>query len=314
MDIVTNHPEAKIISMSFGACERLDRADFTLFGAMYAQAAVQGQTVLVAAGDNGADDCQDRRGRSVNVLASNANVTAVGGTALDAGFDAHGDATGYVGETVWNDADGASGGGVSTLVSKPGYQSAPGVPADGFRDLPDVSLLASPSNAGYVMVADGSVVVTGGASAAAPSWAGIVALLNHAMHVDGSGPVNAALYALGREQYAGSGTAVFHDVTLGNNSFRRRGRLRCGTRLRSRHRPWNSRRGTAGANPFRSRQPDGHRDSHAGDEPRARDGDTSTATATATATPTATFTQRTHQHAAFNAAGTSVRRRLQYVG
>jgi pseudomonalisin len=175
--------------------------------------------VLVAAGDDGADDCQDRRGRSVNVLASNAHVTAVGGTALDAGFDANGDATGYVGETVWNDADGASGGGVSTLVSKPAFQSAPGVPADGFRDLPDVSLLASPSKAGYVMVADGSVVVAGGASAAAPSWAGIVALLNQTMHVDGSGPINATLYALGREQYAGSGTAVFHDVTLGSNSF-----------------------------------------------------------------------------------------------
>ena len=62
------------------------------------------QTVLVATGDSGADDCQDGRGASVNILASAAAVTAVGGTALDPAFDAQGNATRYAGETVWNDA------------------------------------------------------------------------------------------------------------------------------------------------------------------------------------------------------------------
>ena len=147
------------------------------------------------------------------------NVTAVGGTALDPGFDANGDATAYVSETVWNDSAGASGGGASTLVAKPTYQSAPGVPTDGARDQPDVSLLASPSNPGYVVVLESDVVVFGGTSASAPSWAGIVALLNDALHVDGSGPLNATLYALGRQQYAENGAAVFHDITQGNTNF-----------------------------------------------------------------------------------------------
>src|SRR5208337_2136571 len=79
LDIVNHHPEAKMISMSFGDCERLDESDHTLFGAMYAQAVAQGQTVFVATGDNGADDCEDGRGASVNVLATDPNVTAVGG-------------------------------------------------------------------------------------------------------------------------------------------------------------------------------------------------------------------------------------------
>ncbi|MFI5366028.1 MAG: protease pro-enzyme activation domain-containing protein [Candidatus Binatia bacterium] len=219
MDIVTNHAEAKIITMSFGMCERLDTTDLTLFGPMYSQAAAQGQTVLVATGDDGADDCADGRGRSVNVLSSDANVTAVGGTSLDPGFDANGNATGYVNEFVWNDVDGAGGGGVSTLVTKPGYQSVPGVPADGFRDQPDVSLLASPSTPGFVMVVEGGVTVAGGTSGSAPSWAGIVALLNQGRHMDGSGPLNATLYTLGRNQYASNGPAVFHDITHGNNSF-----------------------------------------------------------------------------------------------
>jgi len=221
MDIVTNHSEAKTITMSFGTCERLDSSDLSLFGPMYAQAAVQGQSVLVPTGDGGADGCQDGRGRSVNVLASDPNVTAVGGTALDPGFDASGDATGYVSETVWNDASGASGGGASTLVRKPAYQNAPGVPADGSRDQPDVSLLASPQSPGYVVVVGSDIEVIGGTSAAAPSWAGIVALLNHARQVEGLGPLNATLYALGQQQYAGNGAAVFHDITRGNNSFDR---------------------------------------------------------------------------------------------
>ena len=76
MDIVTNHSQAKTVAMSFGDCERLDSSDLNLFGPMYAQAAVQGQAVLVSTGDGGADGCQDGRGRSVNVLASDPNVTA----------------------------------------------------------------------------------------------------------------------------------------------------------------------------------------------------------------------------------------------
>lgn len=219
MDIVAHHPEAKVITMSFGACERLDSSDINVFGPLYAQAVAQGQAIMVSTGDDGADECQDGRGRSVNVLASDANVTAVGGTALDPGFRANGAATGYVSERVWNDADGASGGGASTLVVKPAYQDAPGVPADGFRDQPDVSLLASPSNPGYVMVMEGSVAIIGGTSASAPSWAGIAAVLNDALHT--SGPWNPTLYALARRQYGGNGAAVFHDVTTGDNSFNR---------------------------------------------------------------------------------------------
>jgi subtilase family serine protease len=92
MDIVTQHADAKTITMSFGACERLDSSDLALFAPLYAQAAVQGQSVLVSTGDGGADGCQDGRGPSINVLASDPNVTAVGGTTLDPGFDSSGDA------------------------------------------------------------------------------------------------------------------------------------------------------------------------------------------------------------------------------
>ena len=220
-DIVNNHPEAKIISVSFGVCERLEPSAVNSWDALSAQAAAQGQTVLVASGNAGTDECQDGLGASVNALSSPQYITAVGGTDLDPGFDASGTATGRVSETVWNDPDGASGGGVSTLVHKPAYQTGPGVPGDGFRDQPDVSFMASPTTSGYVMVMENQVMVIGGTSAATPSWAGIVALVNHAAGVDGAGAINDWLYTLGRNQYATGDLPFFSDITSGNNGFDR---------------------------------------------------------------------------------------------
>ena len=219
LDVVTNHPEAKTVTISFGGCERLFSDEAMVFAPLYAQAAAQGQAVMVASGDDGADDCQDGQGQSVNALATDPNVTAVGGTALDPGFDANGNATGYVSETVWNDGSGATGGGVSTVVEKPAYQDAPGVPGGSFRAIPDISLLGSAVTPGYVIVVNGGVSVIGGTSAGAPSWAGIAAILNQVAEPGGYGPLNAALYTVGRRQYAAGGAAVFHDVTSGDNSF-----------------------------------------------------------------------------------------------
>jgi pseudomonalisin len=220
-DIVDHHPEAKIISVSFGVCERLDPTAAGSWEALAAQAAAQGQTLLVAAGNDGADECQDGLGANVNALASPQHATAVGGTALTPGFDASGAATERASEVVWNDGDGASGGGVSTQVRKPAYQSGPGVPADGFRDQPDVSFMASPLTSGYVIVVDGQVMVIGGTSVATPSWAGIVALLNQAVAADGAGAVNDTLYSLGRDQFGNAGLPTFFDIDAGDNSFNR---------------------------------------------------------------------------------------------
>jgi len=220
-DVINHHPEAKVITMSFGACERLDPGLIQLVQPLYAQAAAQGQTMVVSSGDSGPDECGDGGPRSVNGLASDAAVTAVGGTSLDPGFDAAGNATGHVRETVWNDATGATGGGISTLVAAPPYQTMLGVPGNGFRALPDVALLASPETPGYTVIVEDGLTITGGTSVAAPAWAGIIALLNHAAGVDGAGAINSVLYRVGRTQYVGGGLAAYYDVTAGNNSFDR---------------------------------------------------------------------------------------------
>jgi subtilase family serine protease len=142
-----------------------------------------------------------------------------------------GSALQYIPETSWNDttnpqvnALSASGGGASVLFSKPSWQTGTGVPSDGQRDVPDVALAASPNHDGYLLCFSGSCVngfrdntantgfnVAGGTSFGAPTFAGIVAILNQKTH-SSQGNVNPTLYAL-----AASTPSAFHDITSGNN-------------------------------------------------------------------------------------------------
>lgn len=137
----------------------------------------------------------------------------------------------------------AGGGGVSSVYAKPAYQTSV-TPKDGFRDLPDVSLLAGTGRYGVAWALCGDSVTEGvttgtftdcqttngqlasntpiggggGTSAAAPAFAGMLALVAQA-HGSPSdnyrlGEVNNILYQLAQSEYA----TVFHDITTGNNS------------------------------------------------------------------------------------------------
>jgi subtilase family serine protease len=113
----------------------------------------------------------------------------------------------------------SSGGGASAAFEKPSWQTGPGVPSDGARDVPDVSLTASNGHDPYLVVSEGATYAVGGTSASAPSFAGIVAVLNQYLVQNGVqsnpglGNINPKLYSM-----AAAGTSgVFHDVTAGNN-------------------------------------------------------------------------------------------------
>ena len=86
----------------------------------------------------------------------------------------------YIPEVVWNESSSgglwASGGGTSTLYAKPSWQTGTGVPADGKRDVPDVSLSAACDH-GYLMYQNGGLYVVGGTSASSPSFAGAMTLV-----------------------------------------------------------------------------------------------------------------------------------------
>jgi len=241
---------APVISTSYGACEAANGLAFAQMVRGWAQQAnAQGQTITAASGDTGAADCDDPNstavtmGLAVDVPASIPEVTGAGGTEFaDAGSPAtywsptndpnNGSALQYIPETAWNDSASeiaagfgvaAGGGGSSSFFGKPVWQTGSGVPADGKRDVPDVSLSSSAEIDGYLFCSAGSCVngfrntdqslsVAGGTSAAAPSFAGILAIIAGGTGSTGLGNANPNLYGI-----AASAPSAFHDVTSGNN-------------------------------------------------------------------------------------------------
>src|SRR5208282_4674254 len=100
------------------------------------------------------------------------------------------------------------------------FQSGPGVPSDGRRDVPDVAMIASPDQPGVFLGDDsrGTAVIDccwGGTSLGAPIWSGISRLLSQA---NGSrvGNIDPKVYSLAASKGAAAG---LRDVTTGINSF-----------------------------------------------------------------------------------------------
>jgi subtilase family serine protease len=233
---------APVTSISYGSCERnFTSQDLSLVAALAQQANAQGMTIVAASGDNGAADCESSsatiatQGLAVDAPASLPYVTGMGGSEFretgvswsSSNSPANGSALAYIPETAWNDTSlmnnlSASGGGRSSYFSKPAWQAGPGVPNDSARDVPDLSLNASGEHDGYLICSAGSCVngfrsatsnlfVAGGTSAAAPTFAGILALINQKTGTS-QGNVNPVLYGL-----ASTAPAAFHDITSGGN-------------------------------------------------------------------------------------------------
>lgn len=232
---------ASVISESFGTCEPLGGTGNRL---MAQQANAEGITWVASAGDSGGAGCDPHgffgttgnantatNGLAVGMPASFPEVTAVGGTQFNeaggqywrASNNANGgSALSYIPEIVWNETGAggllAGGGGASIFYPKPAWQTGLGVPDDNARDIPDIAFSAAGNHDPYLVTNVNGQRATGGTSAGAPSFAGVVALLNQylistgAQPQPGLGNINPELYRLARVT-----TNVFHDITQGNN-------------------------------------------------------------------------------------------------
>jgi subtilase family serine protease len=277
-----------VISVSFGDCEQhLGSTANQFFQSLWQQAAAQGITVLVSSGDGGSAGCDNfdiqktaTQGLAVSGFASTPYNIAVGGTDFDQNNNwsqywsltndpvTHASALSYIPEIPWNDSCaqiGISGcgssapggslnivagsGGPSSIYPKPSWQSGAGVPSDGKRDLPDVSLFASNGFTGSLyLICDtdqfpsitgkcdltsfgGTIQGVGGTSASAPAFAGIMALVNQKQSstqvpAPRQGNANYVLYALARKSGAScpssateASTCIFNDITHGNSGM-----------------------------------------------------------------------------------------------
>jgi xanthomonalisin len=207
---MANDNIAKQLSCSWGGGPPSSTAE-----QIFRQMATQGQTFFNASGDN------DAFTGSVPFPSDSPNVVQVGGTSL---FTiAPGGA--WSAETVWNWGNGTgSSGGISTFYSIPSWQQLVPMGANQgsstFRNTPDVALTADNV---YTIADNGRTENSGGTSCSAPLWAGFTALVNQQAANNSLPPVgfiNPAIYSIA----LGSGySALFHDITTGNNVSRSSG-------------------------------------------------------------------------------------------
>ncbi len=225
-----SHNLGKIVTQSWSATENTlftteGRTVLNAFNSFYeASTLFHGVTFLASSGDSGSAN-PDISGNiypfpTVGFPASSPWVTAVGGTSLYA--DANGN---YQSETVWSNAYGATGGGVSQYFAEPLYQqislpiSAQTV-LNRHRGLPDIAYDADPSTPvpvylGFLGSRNSGYYLFGGTSSSSPQWAGVVAIANQSAGVP-VGFLNPSLYLLGAAKLD---YYFLRDVTLGNNSF-----------------------------------------------------------------------------------------------
>lgn len=246
---IIDQDRAQVVSVSWGECEAsLGAADAAAENTLFEQAAVQGQTIVSAAGDSGSEDCAlgadlKQSQLAVDDPSSQPFVTGVGGTTLTA-------LAPRPSESVWNSGarlpigpaqSGATGGGISDLWQMPAGQrdASPALDVlgagvtgaqcghpDGYcREVPDVSADADPTT-GYLIYFNGrgselglpaGWQPIGGTSAAVPVWAALIALAD-ASNACSRRPIGYAVPALYRA--AGSSYAAdFNDVRTGDNDF-----------------------------------------------------------------------------------------------
>jgi pseudomonalisin len=238
-----------VLSISFSACESTSaQTDDAFWNTLFSQAAAEGISVFVSSGDSGAAGCQVAnqppvgvQTRSINTLCATGYATCVGGTqfadlASPATYWSTTNNTGlesaisYIPEGAWNEPtdtstgattyiEAATGGGVSTIIPKPAWQTGTGVPADGLRDVPDISFSASGHN-GYLVCLNyagadcvKNVAFFSGTSVSAPSMAAIGALFDQKTGIP-QGNLNPLLYGL-----ATTTPAAFHDATLASSGL-----------------------------------------------------------------------------------------------
>jgi subtilase family serine protease len=296
-EYIVDNNLAPVMSESYGACELdMGTAGNQFYNQLWQQAAAEGITVFVAAGDSGSAVC-DRgsspatHGLSVNGIASTPYDVAVGGTDFNDlqnpsvywnstnNAVTQASAKSYIPEMTWNDSCtnseffqftgstnagsdcndstssywpaflapvGASGGASNCTTSenqsvsscaggyaKPLWQVGVGVPDDGKRDLPDVSLFSGDGlNANFYVVCETdiyggcagdvfNVIGIGGTSAPTPVLAGIMAMVNQKMQ-SRQGQADFVFYPLAAQpgaSCASTATAesscIFYDVTTG---------------------------------------------------------------------------------------------------
>lgn len=190
------------VSLSYGADEIAYSSSYLQSESQYfAAMAAIGISVFVSSGDSGNLGYYYASSITTFYPASDPYVTAVGGTSLTL----NGSAT-ISAESAWS----GSGGGVSTVFSRPSWQTTGTYTK---RTVPDLSTVADP-NTGALVVLNSTLYQYGGTSWSAPVMAAFCARINQARtagDLDPMGVFASKLYSLS--------SSCFRDTTTGSNGY-----------------------------------------------------------------------------------------------
>ncbi len=225
-------PGVSVVSLSYGLPESSVASMGVSQSAIDATLNVPGVTFVVAAGDSGIYASGTNQAVA-DYPAASPNVLAVGVTSVTIGSSGIYPGTGPTGEVAWGSGTtsgiyGGGGGGLSSVEPQPSWQAGV-VPSSldptGARALPDVSIdsgSAQPYDVFTSTLAGSSVssnavgwLGDAGTSAAAPIWAGLIAIADQGRALFGASPLSGptqtlpALYSLP--------SSDFHDIVNGNN-------------------------------------------------------------------------------------------------
>ncbi|WP_165230083.1 S53 family peptidase [Aquisphaera insulae] len=200
-----------VVSMSWGTGEFAGETGYdslftTPVGHIGGAGLAGGVAFVAASGDDGAWG-------GVSYPSTSPNVLSVGGTSIYLGADGS-----YASETGWR----WSTGGYSTYEAAPAYQTSTLVAANlsyGVRATPDVAAIGDPASGVSVYSSvryqgNSGWFAVGGTSAAAPIWAGLIAVADQGLALSGKGSmgnVAAAVYSLP--------TSAFNAVVNGFNGY-----------------------------------------------------------------------------------------------
>ena len=189
------------LSMSWGGSEFASETNYDSY--FTTPAGHTGVTFFVSSGDNGAP---------AEYPASSPNVVSVGGTTLNASGNGN-----YLSESGWT----GSGGGPSKYESQPSYQKGLVTQSTTARTGPDVAYDADPNTGVSVYDSYGNSSSApwsqyGGTSAAAPQWAGLIAIADQGRALAGLGSLDGITQTLPKLYTLPA--ADFHDVTSGSSA------------------------------------------------------------------------------------------------
>lgn len=204
-----------VISSSWGLWERSQMKPLTTaLSILFKQATIRGVQVFAAAGDHGAGASYLKPLYQTEYPAADPNVVGVGGLKTVIGQNGK---FSYVGG--WDEGPGsATGGGISTIFGRPTWQkdANPFVNKDtgrSGRGVPDIATNAAPSTGYPVRFGNGMEGVSGGTSAAAPLYAGMMLNINAELALLGIKPVA----PLNPWMYYRASSDMFNNVPNGSN-------------------------------------------------------------------------------------------------